>query len=114
MKSEENGIDIDNQSKIMGIRALKNGHKTRYIIYNATNISINPYEKLKIIGEVWNCGVNGISVICIGIAQITEYRNNIQDVNFTSWKKIVADPQGSFGIKNYEGNNSLIYNVKCH
>jgi hypothetical protein len=41
-------------------------------VYNGTDNSKNPSEEVKIIGEVWNCATSGTSIICIGVAQITD------------------------------------------
>ena len=66
---------------------------------------------MKIIGEVWNCGTSGISIICIGIAYITNDENpNLE--NTDNWQKMIMDPSGS--IENVTGEEGLIYNIYCH
>lgn len=112
--AEENGIIIDDDSMVIGERALKNEHKTTYIIYNGTKNSTDLPEKIKIIGEVWNCGVSGTSVICIGVAQITNYADGDTEVNTSIWGKIVSDKEGTFGTEGFQGTDGLIYNVICH
>jgi len=96
------GILIDKNTKISGVRELNLGHKTTYVIYNGTDSSKEPAEKIKIIGESWNCGSSGTSIICIGFAQITDYANNNSKLDTTFWDKIISE------------NNGLILNVKCH
>jgi predicted small secreted protein len=86
---------------VTGKRMLKK-HESRYVVYNGENKESEGKERVKIIGEVWNCASSGISVICIGLAYVDEHNN---------WKKIVMDPRGSIGFKGEEG---LIYNVCCH
>lgn len=97
------GIMLEEDTKITGERLLKNGHKTMYVIYNGIDTSKNPCEQVKIIGEVWNCGKSGASVICLGFAQITDNAHNNSEINTTYWEKIVGD-----------GEDGLIYNVICH
>jgi len=82
-----------------------------YVTYNASNIVNNISEKTMIIGESWNCGVSGTSVICIGVARVT----NNSKTNTSFWQEIVRDKQGSFGTEEgFIGSNGLIYNVECH
>ena len=101
------GIFINESTKISGIRALNNGHKTRYTIFSGNN---SQRESLKIIGESWNCGVSGTSVICIGVAQVT----NNTFTNYNYWSRIIRDKTGTFGKDEYKKDDGLIYNVKCH
>jgi hypothetical protein len=100
--ASKKGIIIQNDTRLTGERDLFNGHKTTYIIYNGSDNSKEPFEKIRIIGETWNCGNSGTSIICIGVAQITDNVNNNSIINTTYWDKIVG----------YQ--NGLIYNVKCH
>ena len=111
-KTLQQGITIDNTTKLVGERFLKNNHKTMYIIYDGYDTTKDPYEKIKIIGEVWNCGTSGVSVICIGVAQITDYVHNNSEENTIYWEKILRDENGV--IENFTGEDGLIYNIKCH
>lgn len=111
--ASKNGIVINESSKITGNRALANGHKTYYIVYNGNDTSKNPQEAIKIIGEAWSCGVSGTSVICIGFAQITDNAHNNSVICLTYWSKIIGDKLGTFG-ENYIKDDGLIFNVKCH
>ena len=106
------GISINNNTEITGERTLQNGHKTKYVIYDGNDTSKDPMEKIKIIGEVWNCGTSGNSIICIGVAQVTDNFHNNSEVDLNNWKKIVEDGMGM--IDGFIGDNGLIFNVKCH
>lgn len=106
-KASDQGIVIDENTKITGVRSLDNVHKTMYIIYDGNDTSD---EKIKIIGETWSCGTSGTSIICIGFAQVT----NNSETNTTHWAKIIRDKEGTFGLGKYKGPDGLIFNVKCH
>jgi len=110
-KALEQGIKIDNKSEITGERVLYNTHKTIFIMYDGNDTTKSPPERIKIIGEVWNCGVSGKSVICIGFAQITDYAHDNPMINTTNWKKIIRD---EIGFTDFVGKDGLIYNVICH
>ena len=106
-------VSIDLESKTTGERTLGNGHSTLYSIYDG-NYSFNENnEKIKIIGETWNCGVSGTSIICIGYAQITDNTNNNSEPSLNNWIKILKDIDGTFG-EDFKGVGGLIYNTKCH
>lgn len=105
----QDSIQLNESTKLTGERTLLKKHKTMYMIYDG--IDINRNEKIKIIGEVWNCGTSGTSIICIGIAYITN--NGSPPIeNTDNWQKIVMDPSGTIG--NFTGEEGLIYNVHCH
>lgn len=110
----EAGITVDEYTEVSGERMLKNGHKTMYIIYDGNDTSKSPSEKIKVIGEVWNCGTSGTSIICIGLAQITDNAHNNPEINISYWGKIIMDDAGTFGTGGFQGTNGLIYNVICH
>ncbi len=109
--AKKSGIDLDKGSIVEGRRNIKYGHESMYVIYSGNDTSKDPFEKIKIIGETWNCVISGSSIICIGFAQITDNLHNKTKPNFTYWEKIVGDNVGSLG---YFNDNGLIYNVKCH
>ena len=109
-KASDQGIILDEESRINGERVINNEHKTTYIIYSGNDTTKTPYEEIKIIGESWNCGISGTSIICIGLAQIT---NNSQ-TNTTYWAKIIRDNEGNFGLDDFKGIDGLLFNVKCH
>lgn len=109
----QQGIVVNNTTMITGERLLQNEHMTSYVVYDGTDNSKSPAEKIKIIGEVWNCGTAGISVICIGIAQITDNEHNNSVIDTSSWYKIISDIGGTFGI-GVKGTDGLIDNVICH
>jgi hypothetical protein len=100
----------NNENVITGERILKNNHKSKYIIYRGNDTSKNPTEEIYIIGEVWNCGSSGTSVICFGYAQMTN--SSIKYTQF--WEKMIGDEKGTFGTEGYVRNDGLIYNVLCH
>lgn len=104
----QDSIQLNESTKLTGERTLLKKHKTMYMIYDG--IDINRNEKIKIIGEVWNCGTSGTSIICIGIAYITN--NGSPTENTENWQKIVMDPSGTIG--SFTGEEGLIYNVHCH
>jgi hypothetical protein len=107
------GVTIDLDSKITGERTLSNGHKSLYSIYDG-NYSFNEKnEKIKIIGETWNCGVSGTSIVCFGYAQITNNTYSELLIDLTYWIKILKDKDGTFGL-DYNGTDGLLYNVICH
>lgn len=122
-EASNQNISIDRKTEISGERRLKNGHSTMYIEYNATLfLSENITERVKFIGETWNCDKSSTSVICIGYAQVTNNSKNDSEQNLKYWAKIVADPAGSFS-KKYKNTDffeifvnpdGLIFNIKCH
>jgi hypothetical protein len=101
LAANEKNIIIDEDSKIEGERVLNNSHGTFYVIFNGTDNSNNVSENIKIIGETWNCPRSGTSVICIGVAQITDNLHNPSSENLSHWNEIIR-------------KDGLIYNVICH
>lgn len=115
-EARNQGLLLDNASKISGERQINNSHRTMYVIFNGTDESNG--EKIKIIGETWNCAFSSTSIICIGFAQVTDFTHNKQDENLVNWATILKDESGTF-VDLYNGNtvfrgNGLIYNVRCH
>jgi hypothetical protein len=92
-----------------GERTLGNTHRTRYVVYDG--IDTTSQETVKIIGETWNCGTTGTSLLCIGLAYITNH-NNPTIQNTDQWEKIVSDLSGT--IENYNGEYGLLYSMTCH
>ena len=116
IKSEVSNLNLilDDNSTISGQRRLDNTHNSLYIIYNGTDNSLSSPEKIKIIGETWNCAVSGNSIICIGLSQIT----NESETSLVNWANIIKNIDGNF-VKIYSssdflGTDGLISNVKCH
>jgi hypothetical protein len=118
--AKEKNVFLDNNSKIQDSRVLKNGHKTMYAAFNGTILSNNITDKVKIIGETWNCKTSGTSIIVIGFAQTTNESNNFSNENLVYWAKIVKDKANTFGIYHDKSENlfidddGLIFNVRCH
>ena len=103
----QNSIQLN--ENISGERTLQNSHKTMYMLYDGLDVKKN--ESVKIIGEVWNCGTSGTSVVCIGVAYITD--KEVSDVeNTENWQKIVMDRSGT--IDGFLGIEGLIDNIYCH
>jgi len=94
------GINVEEKG-FKGSRELQNGHNSYFVIFNGSD-GKNAY---KVIGEVWSCSISGISVMCVGMAKVTELDGLI------AWREIVSDPRGT--IDSAKGNG-LIYSVKCH
>ena len=107
-------ILLDNDSKLLGRRTLENGHESLFIIYNGTDKTNLRDEDIKIIGEVWNCGISGISIVCVGVAQITDNTHNNSMNFFDNWIKIIKDEAGTFGAELFTGDDGLIANIICH
>ena len=95
-------ITIDRSSKREGDRMLGNGHESSYIIYNGTKEG----KTYRMIGEVWSCTQSGVSIICMGLTDLSSVNGMI------NWEKIVGDPEGN--IDEIDRSDGLIYNVKCH
>ena len=113
--AKSQGININQSTKITGSRMLLNGHSTNFVIYDANDTTKDPFEQVKIIGECWNCGPSGTSIICIGVAQITDNANNNANHNYTHWAEIIKDKDGTFGSGIYQDSEGgLIFNSKCH
>lgn len=121
-KASEQGIEIDQSNIIEGERKIKNGHSTMYTVLSGNDtITGNITEKVLFLGETWNCGRSGTSVICIGYSQITDNLHN-HGINISFWEKIVSDPFATFEktVNNpdkrydFRGEDGLIFNVKCH
>ena len=121
---KKKNITIDKDSLIKDTRVLKNGHKTNYILYNATK-KINGFsEEIKIIGEAWNCEKSGSSIIAIGYAQVTNnslyFPEEKYVIDFTHWSKIIRDPANTFSFylnnfnKMFLSEDGLIFNIICH
>jgi hypothetical protein len=102
-------ILVGESTNFTGERSLNNSHKSKFIIYDG--IDKQKQNNIKIIGEVWNCGISGSSILCIGIAYITN-NDNSTNLYTDNWQKIVRDPDGN--IENHYGENGLIFNIICH
>lgn len=116
--AEANNIIIDKNSSYSGNRVLNIGHKTNFVIFDGNKTNEIVTEEIRIIGETWNCGFSGSSVICIGVSQITDNKHNNPDYNYTHWIEIIGDTEGTFVNKfnsyNFINSNGLLFNVKCH
>jgi hypothetical protein len=101
--------NIELHGNSSGERRINLNHQTEYLLYQGVHRKTQ--NKVKIIGEVWNCGSSGVSIICLGLGYITNEEN--PGVEFVdNWEKIVQDPTGS--IDHCVGDKGLIYTVRCH
>ncbi len=101
-QATEQGVIVNQTSEETGERILNNTHQTIYVRYCGNDTSTTPAEEIKIIGEAWNCGISGTSVICIGVAQISDFTHNVTTMHTEHWETIIGDEKG------------LIFNVICH
>lgn len=110
----ESGIIIDKSSKVVGERFLRNGHKSLYSTFDGIDKSKIPSEQIKVIIEVWNCGIKRNTIICFGYSQISDNNHNNQNINIFYWEKMVGNLSGNFENQDSLGENALIYNIVCH
>jgi len=96
------GINMNYSSRINGKRETCGGHETVFVVYTGEKDG----HEYRFIGEVWSCSKSGISVICMGYADVSEIDG------IRGWKEMVEDPEGT--IEGLKGENGLIYNVVCH
>ena len=139
---EKQGVKVDENSIKEGSRKMGLGHITNYIVCNGSIskefeklnllgkkiklffnlkdgiMEFKANETVKILAEVWNCKESGVSVICLGVAQITQHGLVFVYENSTAWKEIVGDPYGTFmdpfSKEEIYSNDGLVYNVICH
>ena len=117
-------IFIDKDSEKQGQRVLNNRHRTNYVVFNASKMINDTNEKIKIIGEAWNCEKSGSSIITIGFAQTTNksvyFPEEIYVEDFSHFAKIIKDPGNTFGFYLdspeyvFLGDDGLIFNIICH
>ena len=105
-------ISINESTKQTGGRYILRAHQTMYMVYDGVDIQGNISKNVKIIGEAWNCQTSGTSIVCIGVAYITNMVGDTSVEQTENWKKIVMDDIGS--IEGYSGSTGLIANVICH
>jgi hypothetical protein len=110
--SSIDGIEINTTTKVLGQRTIFKQHSTQFVTYEGNDTSKDPIEKIKLIGEAWNCPQSGTSVICIGIAQLTDNKNGFSDLVYNHWSEMVRDKDATLGYQDSEGG--LIFNVICH
>ena len=92
-----------------GTRMIENDHETLFITYEGRDLV--QQEQVRIIGEVWNCPSSGTSLLCVGIAYLTN--DEIPGkVHLDEWQKMIQDPTGA--IEEAKGDEGLIFHVWCH
>jgi hypothetical protein len=105
---------INQTASVQGMRELKNGHHTHYIIYPGSINASDGVDEVRCIIEVWNCGLSKTSIICVGVAQMTnDSVPPLNQSNLDHWQRIISDPVGSFGDQ-YRHDDALIYSIRCH
>ena len=92
-----------------GTRDLSTGHTSKYVIYQGINSSTN--KSVRLIGEVWNCGVAGISIICLGFVFNDENSTTLLE-DSSAWAVLVGDLRGT--IDGHISDVGLIFKVQCH
>jgi len=92
-----------------GKRQLSTGHESIYMLYEGYDTKDN--ETVKMIGEVWNCPTSGTSIICIGLAFISNHEQGGL-FNMSHWNILIQDPLGT--LEGSTGEKGLIYNIVCH
>ncbi len=112
-KTSDQNIVLDKKTRLSGERNLNNEHNSFYFVYNASKGEGNSSEKIKIFGEAWNCEKSGTSIVCVGMAQISNSTLGTDNYQFF-WSKIVRDNVGTFGFDEFQGSDGLIFNVICH
>lgn len=98
---DNKNVTLNHTSYIEGARKLSNGHMTNFIRYNGTMYKNGKSNKIKIVGEAWNCEKSGTSIIVIGYSQVTNNSIYPNKEYLGFWNEIVK-------------KDGLIYNAKCH
>lgn len=87
-------------------------HRNLFFVFEGVDVQDVPSEHVYVIGEAWNCPQSGTSILCVGIAYVTNTVNNTAIWDTTHWRTIVMDPRGI--IDGLEGVTGLIDHVICH
>jgi hypothetical protein len=119
-QSQAQGIQLGNQA-LQGSRTLADGHTTLFFVFTGTvtgqgSLFTSSNATAKILGEVWNCGEAGTSVVAVGLAQVGSASSlggiPLQNQeNPQNWRELAADPHGS--IDNQQGGDGLVDNAVC-
>jgi len=110
----QNNYSINTNTTMQGMRTLHTGHQTHYIVYQGVRNDSAQLDEIRCVIEVWNCGISKISVICIGVAQITNVSILSTDHSTMNYlEHILSDPIGTFG-EQYQQPDGLIYSIRCH
>jgi len=103
-------MNLNETSQQQGHRLLTNGHTTTYLTYEGVYLQQNTSSFFRVIGEVWNCGYSGTSVVCCGYAFTTG--EDTHQLSLEGWCCLVQDAQGT--IDACSGTNGLLDHVHCH
>lgn len=113
---EKQNVELDEDSRVEGERLLAAGQQTLYFTYEATAEGdgglFDQGREIRILGEVFNDQRSDLTVLLIGLAQITGPSFLTGAENDTNWEKIVEDPDGT--IEGHAGDAGLAYNVISH
>lgn len=110
---ENQNVELDQDSRVEGERVLAHGQETIYFTYEATaqgdGSLFDQGREIRILGEVFNDQRSDLTVLLIGLAQVTGDSFLTGQENNTNWEKIVEDPEGT--IEGYDGEAGLAYHV---
>lgn len=113
---EKQNVRLDEDSRTEGERVLARGQETLFFTYEATAEGdgglFDSGRTIRILGEVFNDHESDLTVLLIGLAQITGESFLTGAENDTNWEKIVEDPRGT--IEGYRGDQGLAHNVVSH
>jgi hypothetical protein len=113
---EEEGIELDAASRREGDRTLSQGQDSVWFTYKGQAMGgatfFDQGRQIRILGEVFNDDRSSITVLHIGLAQITGSSILTGQENTSQWSKIVGDPSGT--IEGYKRNDGLAHNVVAH
>lgn len=113
---ENQNVELDEDSRVEGERVLAQGQQSIYFTYEATaqgdGSLFDQDRRIRILGEVFNDQRSDLTVLLIGLAQITGPSFLTGQENNTNWEKIVEDPEGT--IEGYDGDAGLAYHVVSH
>lgn len=116
--AEQNGLEVDRDSRQQGQRTLANEARSFYVAFNATAASQGSVfasdAEVRLLGEVFRC-TGGATVIVTGSAQISEAESvggveTGEDYDPRTWAEIVRDPSGT--IEGHRGQG-LVYRIQC-
>lgn len=112
-QSEAKGIEIGKDGE-KGARENAEGRATQWFTYQGVAKSpetlFTRNADVRIVGEVWNCRASRTVVVAVGLAQVNDARviggiPITQDPNLSTWRELVADPEGT--IEGAKGSGLL-------
>jgi len=103
-------MTLNASSRTQGNRMLTNEHTSLYITYHGSQEHHNTTRLFRVIGEIWNCGYSGTSILCYGFAYSTQ--ENSTEMSLDAWHQIIQNKEGS--IEQASGMDGLLDHVQCH